>query len=121
MSESLPPTRRSKPKRSHAATCLLLNQFATPGLGSLMVGRWFAGTGQLLLAVGGFGLLVAWFVQLSIQFYRMLASLPLTPPRYPWLGKVGGLLFLAAWLWAWVTSLSVLRQARRESPPRLPD
>ena len=121
MSESLPPIARSKPKRSAAATCLLLNQFATPGLGSLMVRRWFAGAGQLLLAIAGFCLIVGWFVQVSVQFYRMLADLPQTPPHYPWLGKAGGLLFLASWLWAWVTSLSVLRQARLETPPRLPD
>ena len=120
MNESLPPTAPSKPRRSAAATCLLLNQFATPGLGSLMVRRWVAGTGQLLLALAGFCLLVGWFLQVSIQFYRLLASLPETPPRYPWLGKVGGLLFLAAWLWAGVTSLSVLKQARLNTPPRLP-
>jgi hypothetical protein len=120
MSESLPTNAPSKPKRSLAATCLLLNQFATPGLGSLMARRWFAGTGQLVLAVAGFCLLAGWFIQVCIQFYRLMGGLPETPPPYPWLGKAGGLLFLAAWLWAWVTSLSVLRQARLNTPPRLP-
>jgi len=120
MSESLPPIAHSKPKRSLAATCLLLNQFATPGLGSLMARRWFAGAGQLLLAVAGFCLLLGWFIQVCIQFYRMMSDLAQTQPPYPWLGKLGALLFLAAWLWAWVTSLSVLRQARLNTPPRLP-
>ena len=37
-----------------ARNCALINQLATPGLGSLMAGRLVAGIGQLLLAVAGF-------------------------------------------------------------------
>src|SRR5437870_2315865 len=117
MSESLPPAGRPASKRSAAATCLILNQFATPGLGSLMARRWIAGAGQLLLATVGFCLVVGWFVQSLMQAYRMFSNLPETPQRYPWLGRTGMLLFLAAWLWSWVTSLSVLRQARQATPP----
>src|SRR6267142_5883224 len=60
---SAPMNSQTGSKRSTATTCLILNQFATPGLGSLMARRWFAGTGQLVLAVAGFCLLVGWFVQ----------------------------------------------------------
>ena len=37
--------------RSAARNAALLNQCATPGLGSLMAGRRLAGIGQLLLAI----------------------------------------------------------------------
>ena len=39
--------------RTKARNALLLNQLATPGLGSLLAGRWIAGTGQLLCSVAG--------------------------------------------------------------------
>ena len=50
--------------RARAWTCLLTNLFATPGLGSLMARRVFAGTGQLLLALAGFVLIVGWIFEL---------------------------------------------------------
>jgi len=82
-------------------------------LGSIIAGRRIAGFGQLFVALIGFGMIMGWFVQLFLKTYRLLINLPEEPAPYPWLGKVGGLIFLAAWLWAWITSLSVLRQARR--------
>ena len=49
----------SKPvSRTTAHNAALLNQLATPGLGSLMAGRWLAGVGQLALAVAGFVMVV---------------------------------------------------------------
>ena len=88
-----------------------MNQLATPGLGSLMAGRMLAGIGQLILAVAGFALVVAWFVEVLIQFYGMINSD--APPRsVAWLGEAGALTFFAAWLWALVTSFSLLREAR---------
>ena len=57
-------------------------------------------------------LFVAWFVEMLIQFYGMINSD--APPRsVGWLGEAGALTFIAAWLWALITSLSLLREARR--------
>ena len=87
-----------------------MNQLATPGLGSLLARRWVAGIGQLILAIAGFALVVAWFVEVLIQFYGMINSD--APPRAAgWLGEAGALTFIAAWLWALITSLSLLREA----------
>jgi hypothetical protein len=71
-----------------------------------------AGVGQLTLAVAGFCMIIGWFVQLAIKYYRLLNDLPQRADLWPWLGKIGALLFIAAWLWAWVTSLSLLSEAR---------
>src|SRR5436190_7235362 len=107
------PRPAQKPlSRTKARNAALVNQLATPGLGSLLARRWIAGIGQLILAVAGFALFVAWFVEMLIQFYGMINSD--APPRsVGWLGEAGALTFIAAWLWALITSLSLLREARR--------
>ena|ERR1700722_14474729 len=104
---------RRKPKRSTALNCLIVNQFATPGLGSLMARRYVAGTIQLLLAVAGFGLVMGWFIHLMLSMYRLVTDLPPVSNPYPWMGKTGALIFFVAWLLSWPTTISVLRQARK--------
>src|SRR5437899_3223631 len=96
---------------AEARTCLIINQFATPGLGSLVGGRYVSGLGQLSLAVAGFFMIIGWFIQVGIKTYRLFNDLPERTESYPWLGKVGALLFFGAWCWAWITSLSLLREA----------
>lgn len=95
---------------------MLLNLTATPGLGSLMAGRRAAGLGQLVLAVAGFGMVVGWFVLFAMETYDHLIN-DAAPKSVGWLGAVGGVVFLAAWAWSLVTSLSLLRQARSNQPP----
>lgn len=97
--------------RTTARNSFLINQFATPGLGSVMAGRWIEGIGQMIIAVIGFGLVVAWFCLVMFQFYQQLNSEG-TARSVAWLGEAGALVFAAAWLWALVTSLSLLREAR---------
>jgi hypothetical protein len=97
--------------RTTARNCFLVNQCATPGLGSLMAGRRVEGIGQLLLAVGGFVMVVAWFVLLVLQMYEQFVN-GTEPKSVARLGEVGAVVFIAAWLWSLVTSLSVLREAR---------
>jgi hypothetical protein len=108
--------------RSTARNSVLINQLATPGLGSLLAGRWVAGIGQLLLALAGFAMVVAWFGAVFIQLYRQINGDP-EPKSAAWLGEVGGITFFVSWLWAWVTSLSLLREAKKDpappAPPRL--
>ncbi|MDB6122588.1 MAG: hypothetical protein JWQ71_1581 [Pedosphaera sp.] len=123
MTTSLVPQSRKTIDRAKALNCLLVNQFATPGLGSLMAGRVLEGIVQLLLAVAGFCCVVGWFAQIVYATYRQMnehrpASLPSS-----WLGKIGFILFIASWLLSWITSLSVLRTASKNeaaNPPKLP-
>jgi len=114
--------------RARVASCVLINLCATPGLGSLMARRVWAGIGQLLLAVAGFCLIVYWMCEL---FYRVyLEQLGETAPAnaYGWMGKWGLICFGLSWLWSLVTSLSLLRQVKADEragpkpvPPRLAD
>jgi hypothetical protein len=102
-----------------ARNCVLINQLATPGLGSLMAGRRLAGTGQLLLAVAGFAMATGWFLLVLTSTYNTLVNdMPTKTPV--WLGVAGAMVFLVSWLWALVTSLQLLRSAKGSSPLELP-
>ena len=104
--------------RTRARNSLLINQLATPGLGSLMAGRYLAGAGQLLLALIGFGLIMAWFFLLLVQMYHQIDS-DSPPKSAAWLGEAGAVIFVASWLWSLVTSVSLLREANQSEtrPP----
>jgi hypothetical protein len=112
---------------ARARNCLILNQFATPGLGSLMARRLVAGSGQLLLAVSGFLLFCAWFFNLITKYYAMITQ-DIDPQLHPRLALAGVGLFSLAWLWSWITSISLLQEAKRNErdgrlfdvPPVLP-
>ena len=80
-----------------------------------------AGFGQLLVAVAGFVMLMGWFVLLALQIYNELIN-DAQPKSVAWLGEAGAVTFAAAWLWALVTSLSVLREERANEsrPPPCP-
>jgi 4a-hydroxytetrahydrobiopterin dehydratase len=102
---------RKTVSRTKARNAAFLNQLATPGLGSLLCGRWIAGTGQLLLSIAGFALVLAWFFKEMIPYYGMMFSD--APPKLPSLKMLadGGILFGIAWLWSAVTSFSLMREA----------
>jgi len=114
--------------RARAVTCVLVNQCATPGLGSLMARRMIAGTGQLLLALAGFFLIVGWMFELFRRLMLQQLGEPVSPDASGWMGKWGLALFGAAWLWSLVTSINLWRQAKTDEaaaqkpePPRLAD
>ena len=95
--------------RKRIIGCVLFNLLGTPGLGSIMARRWFAGTGQLILSLAGFVLMLVWFYKLVIvQFYGQING-PVTPHPVGWIGLLGTILFTFAWFWSAVTSLSLLR------------
>jgi 4a-hydroxytetrahydrobiopterin dehydratase len=103
---------KGKPlSRATAKNATLLNLLATPGLGSFLGRRWIAGSGQLLLALAGFILVVVWFFEEMIPYYRLMFGD--VPPHLTNLKMLatGAILFLLAWLWSAVTSLSLLREA----------
>ena len=106
----------------------MTNLCATPGLGSLMARRVFAGIGQLLLALAGFVLIVGWMFELFHRVFLQQLGNPVPPDSSGWMWKWGLLLFGASWLWSLVTSLSLLRQAKTDGqvepksiPPRMAD
>lgn len=105
--------------RTKARNCVLINQLATPGLGSCMASRWVAGTGQLILAVAGFVMLIGWFGLVAINTYNLVVK-DLEPKPAAWLGEAGGLTFLVSWVWALVTSFQILRSAKQSEPMREP-
>ncbi|MGA2240808.1 MAG: hypothetical protein ABSH11_02065 [Verrucomicrobiota bacterium] len=114
--------------RARAASCALINLAATPGLGSLIARRVFAGTGQLLLALAGFVLIVGWIFELCYRVFLQQLGETVPPDSSGWMWKWGLLLFSAGWLWSLVTSLSLLRQAKADGqveskpiPPRMTD
>lgn len=107
--------------RTTARNSFLINQFATPGLGSLMAGRWVAGIGQLLLSLAGFCLVLAWFFLVMTRVMQQINGEVNSRGSVSWLGEAGALVFAAAWLWSLVTSLQLLHEARaQEFPPDAP-
>ena len=122
-----PDPSRKVVSRAVARNAILANQLATPGLGSLMAGRWIAGLGQLALAVSGFVMAVVWFFEIMIQYYgQITGNVPVR--SVGWIGEIGATLFVASWFWALVTSISLLRQAKADGqvepkpiPPRMTD
>ena len=115
MKPFLPKPNRKSLSRTAARNAALINQFATPGLGSLMAGRWFTGTGQLLLAVAGFVLVVIWFFETMGQVYDQIDGVS-TPRSVAGIGETGAMVFIAAWFWALVTSISLVARAKSEEP-----
>jgi 4a-hydroxytetrahydrobiopterin dehydratase len=102
---------RKPVSRAKAKNATMLNLLATPGLGSLLCGRWIAGSGQLVLAVAGFTLVLVWFLKEMIPYYGMMFGDE--PPHLPSLKMLaeGAILFIASWLWSAVTSVSLFREA----------
>ena len=109
-----PSSASKKTSRAKARNAALLNQLATPGLGSLMAGFGFACIGQLLLSLGGFALALVWFVQLMVQYYGQITGNVEVKPVGK-IGLIGAGLFALAWVWSLVTSFSLLRGASRVS------
>ena len=112
--------KRFSPNRkpvSYAASrnAAFINQLVTPGLGSLMSKRWVAGIGQLILATVGCGMLVVWFFKVMLQYYGQITG-DVKPHAVGWIGEWGGIFFIASWLWALATSISLMREAKMEEP-----
>jgi hypothetical protein len=79
--------------------------------------RMLAGLGQLALSVAGFVLLVGWMCAWIYGSIRLLLDQPGLAHAPAWMAEWGGFCFGTAWLWALLTSLSMLRRARRDAPP----
>lgn len=102
-----------------ARNAALVNLLATPGLGTIMLGKLAVGLAQLGLALAGFFFVLAWFVSLMVQYYGQISG-DVKIKSVAWIGLVGAFLFIAAWIWALITSINLIRQARRETTSQAP-
>lgn len=94
--------------------CAGINLLATPGLGTLMAGRIWAGMAQIAVAVVGFGLVMIW---MALKFWTALNAG--APPAH-WWWQAGLPIFFAAWFASAWSSYDVWRQATRPAiPPKL--
>ena len=118
-----------KPLSRQTAWGCLTTNVTLPGAGSLVAGR-VSGYAQLVLALGGLvitfalgGRFLFWYVANWGRFHD-----PSVPPltvmlemwrvlRWPLLGMA---LFVVGWLWAFATSLRILREAKRDDPSNPP-
>ena len=92
---------------------LLTNLLVLPGLGSILGGDR-VGWIQAPLAATGFVLTNVWAVSFAVAWVRT-GAFPSEGGSHLWLGVVGVALFVVAWLWAFGTSLRILRQPRSRS------
>lgn len=116
---------RSLPVAERVRVAIVLNQLATPGLGSWLMGHRWAGAGQMLLACAAVGLAVGWFVAVLRAAWNSLKSgepLDAQALRLAWLQRAV-LWFAAAWAWAGLTSLQIwweMRCGRSGPAPQAP-
>jgi 4a-hydroxytetrahydrobiopterin dehydratase len=111
-----PSLARKKVSRAQARNAALLNQLGTPGLGSLLAGRWVEGVLQLLVFLAGFVLFCLWAFRNLAQYYQMMFNnAPKTAPGGGglFLGSIG--ICALAWAWSLLTSFSLLRESSKVS------
>jgi|SRR6185437_6579972 len=101
--------------QSRAIYCFVVNQLATPGLGSLMGGRPLAGGGQITVALIGFFLMIFWFFQTMKAYYGIMVGGSGKAGNVNFL-IAGALVFAVSWIWSLVTSISLIREAKVEPP-----
>lgn len=106
--------------RDRIEVAVVINQLATPGLGSWLAGRRIAGAGQLVLSFAGFGLYLVFFGLLLRSLWAAATGDPPPPAPAPFWWKNALALFGIAWLWSGVTSIQLLLERRRRPPPPLP-
>jgi len=100
--------------QSKAIYCFVVNQLATPGLGSIIAKRTVVGTGQLILALVGFFMIMSWMFKYFFSMAQTQIGEPAPENSSGSMGKWGLIFFGASWAWALVTSISLIRQARNE-------
>ena len=111
-----PPSPNPKPlSRSRAWTCVVINQLAFPGMGTVMAGRW-SGYVQSAIMLGGFfltmGFMCCYFASLfSFMAHSEGGELHLKElcRPYAWAGISGVALCVVAWSWALVSSIAIMR------------
>lgn len=115
-------------RRDRLQIAIVINQFATPGLGSWIAGHRIAGAGQLAFSCSGFLYFLFRCVQLVSDSIRTAMDGDVAPPFPMEAFNQTLIVFGIAWLWSAVTSVQMLREIRNipsappilQRPPRLP-
>jgi len=100
-----------------------MQNLATPGIGSLKARRIFAGICQLSLALASCFLICAWVIGWSYRIYQAQMGEPIPQNSSGWLLKWGVACFSLSWLWALITCVGLVLQAKakeRRNPQRVP-
>lgn len=77
-----------------------------------MAGRILLGLAQVAVAVAGFCLVIAWFVLTMRESYELFAENS-EPKSYGQIGLAGLAVFGAAWVWSLLTSIALIRKAKK--------
>lgn len=119
------PGRKGRSRADRLEVAIIVNQLATPGLGSWGAGHRVAGIGQLVFSTSGFAAGVVHFIRVMRILWTAAwegREVVLPDSRLIVLALV---LFGIAWVWSGFTSLQMLREIRRlraippGEPPRL--
>jgi hypothetical protein len=97
--------------RDRAWASLLANALVLPGLGSMMAGRRASGLVQAALSLVGFALTMVWMWSFFGIWLRQGFPEDLGP-RWA-LGVTGLVLFGVSWIWALLSGLAIVREARK--------
>ena len=97
----------------------LVNIFVFPGLGSLRAGRRLVGICQIVGVLAGSMLVCTWCYEEMGQYYAQAFG-DEKPHSVGWIGMLGGAVFVAAWLWSCLTSISLFQAASQTAtaPPK---
>ena len=90
----------------------MLGNLVLPGAGTFLARRRISGILQLLVSQTGFVLMVIWVISFVGEWVRT-GSMPdgITPMLK--LGVIGCGLFLLAWTWSVISSISILLDSRK--------
>jgi hypothetical protein len=100
-----------------------MQNLATPGIGSLKARRIFAGVCQLSIAIASCIFICAWVIGWSYRIYLAQIDEAIPQDSSGWLLKWGIVCFGVSWLWALITCVSLVLQAKaaeRKSPQKVP-
>ena len=104
-----------------------MNALGLPGLGTIMAGRAIGYVQAAVMCLGFFltvGFMM-WYLGSSVMSFNrfMFTGVPedTTVHYQPWLWVLwlGLALSFIAWVWAFISSLIILRQTPHETPPRI--
>ncbi len=99
----------------------LTNIFFFPGLGSVRAGRRRAGAGQIIIVLTGSIMVFVWVYKILDEYYSLMFG-DVKVESVGWIGVVGGILVVLAWMWSVVTSIGIFSEASKAAaiPPPTP-
>src|SRR5262249_23162673 len=107
---------------SRAWLCVLVNQLAFPGAGSVIAGQKI-GYVQAAIMLVGFVLVMLFLLSYIGAAFHLVSDSSLSEQqfraeyqRWNWAWRWGLVLSIAAWAWSLASSVTIWRQARRRSP-----